>query len=277
MSDITNFNSNGIRRIWHEAEQQWYFAVVDIIELLVETERPSKYWSDLKKRVKKQSEIELSALCGKFPLKNPKNNRTYQTECASRENLFRILQSVPSPRVEPFKRWLAKVGNERVEEIHDPARAIERLRETYRLKGYDDDWIDKRLQSIAIRNELTDEWEARGVEKGREYAFLTAEISRATFELSPKEHKEVKGLKRQNLRDHMSSAELVFTMLGELSTTEIAREDDAQGYKENKRAAQEGGKIAGDARRQLEQRTGRKVVTSDNFLPKPKTPPSLDD
>ena len=231
MSDIITFETNNIRRVWNEENEEWYFAVVDVIGVLVETDRPSKYWSDLKKRTKKQSDVELSAICGKFPLKSLKNNRSYQTECANREGIFRILQSIPSPNVEPFKQWLARVGNERIEEIQDPSKAIERAREYYRMQGRDEEWITARLRSKEIRDELTSEWGNRGIEEGREYAILTAEISRETFGITPGEHKDVKGLKKKhNLRDHMKSAELVFTMLGELSTTEIARTDDAQGF-----------------------------------------------
>lgn len=272
MSEIIQFESNDIRRVWNEEDEQWYFAAVDVIAILTESKDPGQYWRRMKQR-----EPEVGTICTKFPLKNPKNNRTYQTDCANREGVFRIIQSMPSPNVEPFKRWLARVGNERIEEIQDPSKAIDRAREYYRMQGRDEEWITARLKSKDVRDELTDEWDARGIEQGKEYAILTAEISRGTFDITPSEHKKVKGLKKQNLRDHMSSAELVFTMLGELSTTQIARNDDAQGFDENKKAARRGGQIAGNARRELEAETGDKVVTSDNFLPEDKQPSLFDE
>lgn len=265
MSDIIQFESADIRRVWDKESEQWYFAVVDVVGVLTETTDPSKYWFDMKRRGDGE---ELSAICRKFSMKNPKNNRTYQTECADVEGMFRIIQSIPSPKAEPIKQWLARTGRERLEEIENPELAIERMRATYLAKGYDEEWIEKRLQSIAIRNELTDEWDQRGVRKGKEYGILTAEISKATFDITPSKHKERKGLKRQNLRDHMTPLELVFTMLGEASTTEITREEDAQGFDENRDAARAGGKIAGDARKALETQTGKPVVSRDNYLPK---------
>ncbi len=265
MSDIIKFESIDIRRVWKD--EQWYFAVVDVIAVLTETSNAGRYWSDMKRR---SDGDELYAICVKFSMKNPKNNRTYQTECANREGLFRIIQSVPSSNAEPFKQWLARVGNERVEEIQNPELAVERIRGIYRLKGYDEAWIEKRLQSIGVRNELTDEWDDRGVEQGMEYAILTAEISKGTFNLTPSQHKELKGLKRDSLRDHMTSLELVFVMLGEASTTEITRKDDAQGFDENRTTASKGGQIAGDARRALEAQIGDSVISRRNYLPKDK-------
>ncbi len=264
-----SFEETDIRRVWDEESEQWYFAVVDVIEALTESTRPRKYWNDLKRRVKKQSDIELSAFCGQFPMKHKTNNRTYQTECANVESMFRIIQSIPSPKAEPFKQWLAKVGYQRIQEINEPALAAQRARELYKAKGYSDEWIDSRLQSIDIRNDLTNEWAQREVKEGLEYAILTAEISKGTFGIKPGEHKQLKGLKRQNLRDHMTKAELVFTMLGELSTTEIAIKEDAQGFDENKVSARKGGKIAGDARRALESQTGKPVVSEMNYLATP--------
>lgn len=274
MSDIIQFESADIRRVWDKESEQWYFAVVDVVGVLTETTDPSKYWFDMKRRGDGE---ELSAICRKFSMKNPKNNRTYQTECADVEGMFRIIQSIPSPKAEPIKQWLARTGRERLEEIENPELAIERMRATYLAKGYDEEWIEKRLQSIAIRNELTDEWDQRGVRKGKEYGILTAEISKATFDITPKKHKERKGLERQNLRDHMTPLELVFTMLGEASTTEITREEDAQGFDENRDAARAGGKIAGDARKALEDQTGKPVVSRDNYLPKKKQAKLLPD
>ena len=277
----TTFEESTIRRIWDEESDQWYFAVVDVVAALTESARPRKYWNDLKRRVKKQSDVELSAFCGQFPMKHKTVNRTYQTECANVEGMFRIIQSIPSPKAEPFKQWLAKVGYARLQEIDEPALAAQRARELYKVKGYSDEWIDSRLQSIDTRNDLTNEWVQRDVKEGLQYASLTAEISQGTFGVKPGEHKQLKGLKRQNLRDHMSKAELVFTMLGELSTTEITREDDAQGFKQNKSAARKGGKIAGDARRALENQTGKPVVSETNYLELPETkrkelPPDAD-
>lgn len=265
MSDIIQFESKDIRRVWDKESERWYFAVVDVIEVLTESTNPGRYWSDMKRR---NEGIELHANCVEFPMKNPKNNRTYRTECADVEGMLRIIQSIPSPKAEPIKQWLARTGRERLEEIENPELAIERMRATYLAKGYDEERIEKRLQSIAIRNELTDEWDQRGVRKGKEYGILTAEISKATFDITPSQHKERKGLKRQNLRDHMTPLELVFTMLGEASTTEITREEDAQGFDENRDAARAGEKIAGDARKALEDQTGKPVVSRDNYLPK---------
>lgn len=275
MSEIVEFESNTVRRIWDEETEQYYFAVVDMIELLTDSVKPRDYWYRLKKRVKASSELELSTLCRQFPMKHPKNKRIYKTECADVEGMFRIIQSVPSPKAEPIKQWLAQTGRERLEEIENPELAIDRMRQTYLDKGYDPEWIENRIQSIAVRNELTDEWEARGVE-GRQYGILSSEISKGTFGISPGEHKNIKGLKRQNLRDHMSNLELIFTMLGEASSTEITRKEDAQGFYQNKKAAQAGGKIAGDARKALEAETGKPVVSTDNFLPNPKKKAELE-
>ena len=195
--------------------------------------------------------------------------------CANIEGLFRIIQSIPSPKAEPFKKWLAKVGYERVQEIENPELAQQRMRALYQAKGYSDDWIEKRIRGIQVREELTDEWKNRGVKEDKEYSILTAEISKATFGLTPSEYKEFKGLKRENLRDHMTELELIFTMLGEASTKEIAQNTDAQGFEENKTAAQKGGKIAGDARKQLEIESGKRVVTSENYLANTKKPKQI--
>jgi methylphosphotriester-DNA--protein-cysteine methyltransferase len=196
----------------------------------------------------------------------PTSGGPQQLNCANTEGLFRIIQSIPSPKAEPFKRWLAKVGYERIQEIEDPELATKRTRALYKAKGYSEDWIEKRMRSIAIRDELTDEWKKRGVKEQREYAILTAEISKATFGLTPTEYAEFKKLKRENLRDHMTDLELIFSMLGEAATTEITRNKDTQGFNPNQQAAREGGTVAGNARRELEQRSGRKVVTNENYL-----------
>lgn len=256
----TSFEQSTIRRVWDEEGQQWYFSVVDVVATLVESKNPPAYWRQLKRR-----EPQLVTNCHTLKMK-AKDGKMRNTDTANVKGIFRIIQSIPSPKAEPFKQWLARVGYERLQEIDEPALAAQRARELYRAKGYSDEWIDSRLQSIDIRNELTNEWSERDVKEGLQYAILTAEISQGAFGVKPGEHKELKGLKRQNLRDHMSRAELVFTMLGELSTTEITREDDAQGFKENKTAARKGGQIAGDARRALESQTGKPVLSDANYL-----------
>ncbi|MFQ5435431.1 MAG: Bro-N domain-containing protein, partial [Anaerolineae bacterium] len=203
MTNIKLFESKKIRSFWDEETEKWYFAIVDVVEALTDSVKPRDYWYRLKKREKVKSGVELSTLCRQFKLKAA-NNRMYDTECGDIEATLRIIQSIPSPKAEPFKQWLAQVGRERLQEIENPELAAERMRELYRAKGYDDEWIEKRMQSIAIRNELTDEWQQRGVEPGRNFGILTAEISRETFGVTPKQHKEIKLLKRENLRDHMT-------------------------------------------------------------------------
>ena len=269
MSNIKLFQDKKIRTTFNEADQKWYFAVVDIIEVLTESVKPRDYWYRLKKR-EKTNGIELSTNCRQFKMLAP-DGKMRETEIADTETLLRIIQSVPSPKAEPFKRWLAKVGYERLQEIEDPELASKRAKEIYKSKGYPEDWIEKRMRSIAIREELTDEWKDRGIQEHRDYAILTAEISKATFGLTPSEYRKVKGLKRENLRDHMTDLELIFSMLGEASTTEIARNTDAQGFIENKTVAKKGGAIAGDARKALELESGQKIVTEKNYLPEKKT------
>jgi hypothetical protein len=259
---IIVFQEKQIRRIWHNEE--WWFAVVDVIEVLTESTKPRDYWYRLKEREQKSSGIQLSTNCRHFKMAAP-DGKMRETECANTETMFRIIQSIPSPKAEPFKLWLAKVGYERVQEIENPELAAERARQYYRDLGYDEKWIETRIQTIAIRGQLTDEWKGRGVQEGMEYSILTAEISRATFGLVPSEYKEIKGLKRENLRDHMTNLELIFTQLGEESTRREAIKKDAQGFEENKGAAIEGGAAAGDALKAYEQRTGDKVVTRQNF------------
>ncbi|OGP09651.1 MAG: phage antirepressor protein [Deltaproteobacteria bacterium GWA2_45_12] len=258
------FNKKEIRRLLHKNE--WWFSIIDVIEVLTDSQRPRKYWADLKKKlIENEGFGELSEKIGQLKLESS-DGKKYETDCANTETLFRIIQSIPSPKAEPFKRWLAKVGYERIQEIEDPELASKRMRALYRAKGYPDSWIERRVRGIAIRGELTDEWQKRNVGSDKEYAILTAEISKATFGITPSEYKNIKGLKRENLRDHMNDLELIFTMLGEASTTEIARGKDAQGFGQNKIAAREGGHIAGDARKALETKTGKSVVTDENFL-----------
>jgi len=225
----------------------------------------------MKRREKRTSRFDLSTICRKVPITG-QDGKTYISEAVDTEGAFRVIQSIPSPKAEPFKQWLASVGYQRVQEIENPELAQQRMRELYRQKGYPDDWIEKRVRGIAVRDELTDEWRQRGIREHQEFAILKAEISKATFGLTPTEYKKHKGLQRENLRDHMTDLELIFTMLGEAATTEIARTQDAQGFVPNQKAAREGGTVAGDARRQLEDKSGRKVVTRQNYLiDKPKT------
>ncbi len=269
---IVVFGAKQIRRVW--VDEQWYFSVVDIIGALSDSPNPRDYWYRMKRREMETSGIELSTLCRQLKLAAA-DGKYYQTEAVSTEAAFRIIQSIPSPKAEPFKRWLAEVGYQRVQEIENPELAQQRMKDLYKAKGYPDDWIEKRVRGIAVRDELTDEWQKRGISDKQDFAVLTAEISQATFGVTPAQYKKLKGLKRENLRDHMNDLELIFTMLGEAATTEIARNKDAQGFQKNKQAAREGGSVAGNARRQLEAKSGRKVVTAENYLtdkPKPKLP-----
>lgn len=249
---IALFQRKEIRRVIHDNE--WWFVITDVVTVLTDSTNPSDYLKKLRKRDEPLG-LEFETPGGRQLL-----------QCWNTEGVFRLIQSIPSPKAEPFKRWLAKVGYERVQEIEDPELATKRTRAIYQAKGYSDDWIEKRMRSIAIRDELTDEWKKRGVKEQREYSILTAEISKATFGLTPSEYVELKKLKRENLRDHMSDLELIFSMLGEAATTEIARNKDTQGFNPNQQAAREGGTVAGNARRELEQRSGRKVVTGENYL-----------
>lgn len=258
------FEDKQIRRILHKGE--WYFSVIDIVRILSGTLDPNRYWPELKKKLTEDE--GFSQLLDKIEqLKlESSDGKKYLTDTANTETVLRIIQSIPSPRAEPFKRWLAKVGYERIQEIEDPELATKRTRAIYKAKGYSDEWIEKRMRGIAIREELTDEWDKRGIKIQREYAILTAEISKATFGMTPAEYKEHKGLQKENLRDHMTDLELIFSMLGEAATKEIAVNRDAQGFDENKTAAKIGGKIAGDARHQLEQESGKPVVSQENYL-----------
>ena len=257
------FEGKQIRRIWHNNE--WYFSVIDIVQALTDSVDAKDYWYRLKKREMESSSIELSTFCRQLKLQSS-DGKYYETDCANTKSLFRIIQSIPSKKAEPFKQWLAKVGYERVQEIENPELSQQRMKELYKAKGYSEDWIEKRVRGIAIRDELTGEWHKRGVQTDKEYSILTAEISKATFGMTPDEYKQFKGLHKQNLRDHMTDLELIFSMLGERATTEIARNKGAQGFEENKTAAQEGGEIAGDARKKLEIKSGKKVATNENYL-----------
>ena len=262
---IAVFKGKEIRKTIHKNE--WWFSVVDVVEALTGTDRPRKYWNDLKTKLVKEGYSEVSEKIGQLKLKAP-DGKLRDTDCANTETVFRIIQTIPSPKAEPFKRWLARVGYERVQEIEDPELATKRTRALYKAKGYPDDWIEKRMRGIAIREELTDEWHKRGAKIQKDYEILTAEISKATFGITPSEYKKIKGLKRENLRDHMGDFELIFSMLGERATTEIHRNEDSCGLPKLKSDARAGGDIAGGARKQLEKRLGRPIVSRDNFLPR---------
>lgn len=270
-TQLAIFRGRKVRRIIHNNE--WWFSVVDIIEALTGNDRPRKYWNDLKKKLKEEGS-EVSDKIGQLKMQ-ASDGKLYITDAVNTENTFRIIQSIPSPKAEPFKRWLAKVGYERVQEIDDPELATKRTRMLYKLKGYSEGWIEKRMRGIAIREELTDEWQKRGAQEQKDYEILTAEISKATFGITPNEYKAYKKLKRENLRDHMDDLELIFTMLGERSTTEIHRNEDSKGFSKLKVDAKIGGSIAGGARKNLEKKLGRSVVSKSNHLSAPKTPQSL--
>jgi len=264
---IALFKGKKIRKTIHNDE--WCFSIVDVCGALTDSLDAGAYWRKLKQRLAEEGS-EVVTFCHGLKL-TAADGKKYKTDCANTEGLFRIIQSIPSPKAEPFKRWLAKVGYERVQEIENPELATQRTRMLYKLKGYSDDRIEKRMRGIAIREELTDEWQNRGAQEKRDYEMLTAEISKATFSVTPSEYKDLKGLQRENLRDHMDDFELIFTMLGERSTTEIHRNEDSQGVPKLRKDAHVGGKIAGNARKELEKRLGRSVVSTKNYLPKSKS------
>ena len=265
MSNIKLFESKHIRSIWDDKAQRWLFAVVDVVAALTDSQNPQVYWRVLKKRLLAEGNESVTN-CNALKMTAP-DGKQRLTDVADTEQLFRLIQSIPSPKAEPFKRWLAQVGYERLEEIENPELAAARMRELYKAKGYSDEWIEKRVRGIAIRDELTNEWKKRGVKEQREYSILTAEISRATFGMTPTEYKAFKSLDKpaDNLRDHMNDLELIFTMLGEASTTEIARNKDAQGYIKNRSAALKGGSVAGRARRDLEKKSGKRIASKENY------------
>jgi DNA-damage-inducible protein D len=268
MSSIKLFQSKQIRSTWNERDQKWYFSVQDVVEVLTDSADVKQYI----KRMLSRDELLKSnwgTICTLVEMETADGKRR-KVQAADTKGLLRIIQSIPSAKAEPFKLWLAQVGSDRLDEIENPELATQRTRELYKLKGYPDDWIEKRMRSIAIREELTEEWKNRGVKEQKEYAILTAEISKATFGLTPFQYKKVKGLKSQNLRDHMTDLELIFSMLGEASTTEIVKTQNPKGFIQNHKAAKQGGAVAGNARRELESRTGKKVVSKDNYLPEGK-------
>jgi DNA-damage-inducible protein D len=267
------FQDKKIRRTWFNDE--WWFSVVDVIGALTDSERARKYWSDLKIKLIEER-FEVSEKIGQLKLM-AEDGKLRLTDCANTKNTFRIIQSIPSPRAEPFKQWLAQVGYDRIQEIENPELAQQRMKEIYRAKGYSDNWIEKRVRGIAIRDELTDEWDKRGVKRENEFAILTAEISKATFGMTPGEYKQFKGLKTENLRDHMNDLELIFNMLGEKVSTEITRKEDAQGFVENKGAAVRGGRVAGNARKETEKELGRPVTSRENYISEPEKKKKLED
>jgi hypothetical protein len=259
---IKLFESKQIRSLWDADEEKWCFSIIDVIEVLTETERPRKYWSDLKAKLTKEGS-ELSAKIGQLKM-TADDGKMRITDVADTEQLFRLIQSVPSPKAEPFKLWLSKVARERIDEIEDPEIGFDRLMETYLKKGYSKDWINQRLKSIEVRKELTDEWDNRGVKKGQEYAILTDEITKAWAGLTTKQYKNLKDLKKENLRDHMTNLELVLNMLAEATTTEISKKKLPKTFVESRKIAKQGGTIAGNTRREIEAKTGDKIVTSRN-------------
>lgn len=256
------FEGKRIRKTLHNNE--WWFSIIDVIEVLTGSDRPRKYWNDLKKKLILEGYFEVSEKIGQFKMPAP-DGKMRLTDCANTETMFRIIQSIPSPRVEPLKRWLAKVGKERIDEIEDPQLAMDRMKELYEKKGYPKDWIDKRLRGIAVRQDLTGEWNNRGVQTEKEYAILTNEIMQGTFDLKVEEYKQLKQLERENLRDHMNDIELILTMLAEATTTKLTRDRDSKGFVPLKKDAKEGGAVAGRTRKDIEKRSGKKVVSSENF------------
>jgi len=259
-TSIKLFEQKQIRSVWKDEEEKWYFSIIDVIEVLTGTDRPRKYWSDLKAKLKKEGS-ELSEKIGQLKL-SAEDGKLRLTDVADTEQLFRLIQSIPSPKAEPFKLWLARVGRERIDEIEDPEIGIDRLMETYLKKGYSKEWINQRLKSIEVRKELTNEWDKRNVKKGQEYAILTDEITKAWSGFSVKQYKNFKGLKKENLRDNMSNLELVLNMLAEATTTEISKEKKPKTFFENKNIANQGGTIAGNTRREIEEKTGKAVVSN---------------
>ena len=266
MSDnVKMFEGSQIRSVWDNEREEWYFSIIDVIASLTESSNPRDYWYRVKKRMSDEERSELSTICRQLKLKAP-DGKMRLTDVAGMQGIFRIIQSVPSPKAEPFKMWLAEVGKERIDEIIDPELTIDRALESYARKGYSREWINQRLQAIQVRKELTDTWQDHGVKGGNEYAILTNEISKAWSGMTTREYKDFKGLKKENLRDNMSTTELILNMLAETATKDIAEAKNPQGLEENKQVAQDGGSIAGDARKSIEARTGKPVITSKNAI-----------
>lgn len=263
--DVKMFEGSQIRSVWDNEREEWYFSIVDVVGSLTESNNPRDYWYRVKKRMSDEERSELSTICRQLKLK-ASDGKMRLTDVADMQGIFRIIQSVPSPKAEPFKMWLAEVGKERIDEIIDPELTIDRALESYARKGYSREWINQRLQAIQVRKELTDTWQDHGVKAGNEYAILTNEISKAWSGMTTREYKDFKGLKKENLRDNMSTTELILNMLAETATKDIAEATNPQGLEENKQVAQDGGSIAGDARKSIEARTGKPVITSKNAI-----------
>ena len=262
-NELKLFEDSQIRTAWDGEKEEWYFSIVDVVGVLTESPNPNNYWKVLKKRLKDEGNQSVTT-CNQLKLKSPKDGKHYLTDVADTEQLLRIIQSIPSPKAEPFKMWLAEVGNDRINEIADPEKAIQRAYDTYRNKGYSEEWINQRMKTIEMRKELTDEWQRSGVKQGKEYAILTNEISQAWSGMTTKEYKNFKGLKKENLRDNMTTLELVLNMLAEATTTEISKQKEPVTFSENIETARAGGKVAGDARKAIEAQTGVPVITSKN-------------
>ena len=262
------FEGKHIRKVFHEGE--WWFSIIDVIEVLTDSSIPKRYWSDLKRKLVNEGFSEAYEKIVQLKMLSP-DNKIRLTDCSNTETLFRIIQSIPSPKVEPLKRWLARVGKERIDEIENPELSMERMKELYEKKGYPKEWLDKRTRGIAVRQDLTDEWKNRGVRDNREFAILTNEIMHGAFDLKVEEYKQVKGLERENLRDHMTDIELILTMLAEATTTKITRDRDSKGFVPLKKDAQDGGAVAGRTRKDIEAQTGTPVVSSKNYKELPHT------
>ena len=262
MPSIKLFENRQVRSQWDASRQAWYFSVIDVIGVLTDSPNPRKYWSVLKTRLKKEGS-ELATNCSQLKMQST-DGKNYLTDVADTEQLLRLIQSIPSPKAEPFKQWLARVGYERIEETEDPELALDRAMETYIKKGYSRDWINQRLKSIEVRKELTDEWEDRGIKKGSDFAILTDEITKAWSGITTRQYKQVKDLKKENLRDHMTNMELVLNMLAEATTTEISKQKLPQGFEESRVIAHQGGTIAGDTRKAIEAKSGKLIVTAKN-------------
>ena len=259
------FEGNQIRSLWDSEKEEWYFSVVDVVGVLTDSKNPRDYWYRVKKRMTEEEKSELSTFCRQLKMESS-DGKKYNTDAADIHGIFRIIQSIPSPKAEPFKMWLAEVGKERIDEIIDPELTIDRALETYLKKGYTREWINQRLQAIQVRKELTDSWQDNGVKEGKDFAILTNEITKAWSGMTTRQYKDYKGLKKQNLRDNMSTTELILNMLAETATKDIANSTNPKGLEENKKVAREGGSIAGDARKSIEAKTGKPVVTPKNAI-----------
>ncbi|EGG90630.1 hypothetical protein HMPREF0491_00501 [Lachnospiraceae oral taxon 107 str. F0167] len=264
-NEIKLFEGNQIRSLWDNEKEEWYFSVVDVVGVLTDSKNPRDYWYRVKKRMSEEEKSELSTFCRQLKMESS-DGKKYNTDAADIQGIFRIIQSIPSPKAEPFKMWLAEVGKERIDEIIDPELTIDRALETYLKKGYMREWINQRLQAIQVRKELTDSWQDHGVKEGKDFAILTNEITKAWSDMTTRQYKDYKGLKNQNLRDNMSTTELILNMLAETATKDIANSTNPKGLEENKKVAREGGSIAGDARKSIEAKTGKPVITPKNAI-----------